>query len=274
MLDTAFVEVANRMADAAGEILRKAYRQPLTIDHKADASPVTQVDREVESALRALIEKHFPGHGIIGEEFGNVRESSPYQWVLDPIDGTHAFIAGTPTFTTLIALAYEGVPVLGVIDQPITKERWVGVAGEKTVYRKSPHPNLLPEGEGALIPSPPGRGQGEGKTLAQATLATTAMKYFTADEAAIFTKLQTQCANVIFGGDGYLYAKLASGEIDLVIEAGLKPYDFCALKPVVEGAGGVISDWNGKPVTIASGGSIIAAANKQLHAEALALLCQ
>jgi len=253
-IDPDFIALAHKMADASGEILRRAFRLPMNIESKSDLSPVTLADREVEIALRQLIESAYPGHGIIGEEFGIVRPNSPWQWVLDPIDGTHAFIAEQSTFTTLIALAYEGIPLLGLINQPITHERWLGLAGSPTTLNGKPVRVR------------------DCSALSHATLATTATKYFTAGEVTIFTKLQAQCAQTKFGGDAYLYAKLASGEIDLVAESNLKPYDFCALKPVVEGAGGVITDWQGKALTIKSNGSVIATASHALHREALAFL--
>ena len=253
-IDTNVIALAHRMADASGEILRRCFRTTLNIESKSDLSPVTMADREVEAALRKLIEMHYPEHGIIGEEFGNVRPQSPWQWVLDPIDGTHAFIAEKATFTTLIALAYEGVPVLGVINQPITNERWLGIAGAVATLNGKPI------------------SASDCNALAHATIATTAMKYFNESEAKLFEKLQSQCGNTRFGGDAYLYAKLACGEIDIVMESNLKPYDFCALKTVVEGAGGVITDWQRKSLTIASNGSVIAAGNKALHKAALEVL--
>ena len=254
-IDTRALALAHRMADASGEILRKAFRQPVSVMEKADTSPVTETDRAVEIAMRALIEAEFPDHGIIGEEFGNVRESSPYQWVLDPIDGTRSFIAGYSLFTTLIALAYEGVPILGVIDQPILHERWVGRAGTKTTLN------------GSAISTH------NCVRLADAVIATTsAPDYFSAEENAAFDCVRNQCAQTIVGGDGYGYAMLATGQIELFIDTGLKPYDFCAHKAVIEGAGGVITDWEGYPLTIKSDGKIIAAACWELHENALELL--
>lgn len=248
-IDNNIIALAHKMADAAGEILRQAYRKPITVDQKSDASPVTLADREVEAAMRALIESHYPEHGIIGEEYGNVRENSPYQWVLDPIDGTRSFIAGYPLFTTLIALAYEGVPLLGLIDQPILKERWIGVSGVNTALATNT------------------------KTmLSQALLNTTSTDYFTAEQANLFKNLKAKCANTALGGDAYAYAMLANGRIDIIVDGGMKPYDFCALKPVIESMGGVITDWTGKPLTTMSDGSVLAAANSDLHKSALAFL--
>lgn len=246
--------LAHRMADEAGEILRRYFRVEMTVDSKADASPVTKADREVETMLRSHIEAAYPQHGIIGEEFGNVRPEAELQWILDPIDGTRAFIAGETTFTTLIALAKKGTPILGVINQPITNERWVGVTGQPTLLNGKP---VSVRNCGSL---------------SQATVATTGMQYFTAGQAAIFDRLKSKCGNVKFGGDAYLYASLASGRVDLVVEAGLKPYDFCTHASVIEGAGGIITDWNGQPLTLHSDGRVIAAGTKELHQQALTVL--
>lgn len=249
------IDFTLRLADAAGEVVRRHFRAPLAIDRKADKSPVTEADREVETAIRTLIEKHFPDHGIFGEEHGRKNESAPWQWVIDPIDGTRSFMAGYPIFTTLIALAHHGVPVLGVVDQAISKERWLGVANGKTTYN------------GAVVSTR------KTKQLEQAVIATTSMPYyFSKEQAASFEWLRERSAYTVMGGDGYGYAMLASGHIDLFIDGGLKPYDFCALKPVIESAGGVITDWEGNPLTIASDGHVIAAATPELHHQAMALL--
>ncbi len=225
---------------------------PMVIDIKGDASPVTIADRSVENALRDFIEAQYPDHGIIGEEFGSIRPEARYQWVIDPIDGTRSFIAGYPLFTTLISLTYHGTPVLGLIDQPISGERWVGAYGIESVLN----------GESVRT-----RGCTE---LSKAVIATTSIDYFTPEQSQQFKKLRSSCANGVLGGDAYAYAMLASGQIDIVVDAGMKPYDYCALKPVIEGAGGLITDWKGQPLTIHSDGSVLAAASKELHQAALA----
>ena len=249
------IALAHRLADAAGDIQRRYFRAGIAVESKSDASPVTIADRECESAMRALIEKEFPNHGIVGEEHGNVREDSPWQWVLDPIDGTRSFIAGFPTFCTLIALAKDGVPVMGVIDQPISRERWVGVRGQSTACNGKP------------VSTRAGK-------LSSAAVTTTSLYHFSPAEMAAYARLRHASGNVAMGGDAYAYAMLASGQLDIVVDVAMKPFDFCALVPVIEGAGGVITDWNGKPLTLASGGTVLAAAGKALHAEALALLRQ
>ncbi len=254
-VDNRIVEFAHQMADAAGDVIRRYWRTAVPVDRKSDASPVTLADREVESAMRKLIEAHYPEHGIFGEEHGKVREQAAYQWVLDPIDGTRAFIAGYPTFTTLIALAHNGVPMVGVVDQAIMRERWTGIAGQKsTLNKKTIATRHCTE-------------------LKHAAIATTSAPYYFSDaQTATFDRLRKQCAQTIIGGDGYGYAMLASGQIDIFVDACLKPYDFCAHKTIIEGAGGVITDWYGKPLTIESDGNVIAAATKELHQQALTIL--
>jgi inositol-phosphate phosphatase/L-galactose 1-phosphate phosphatase/histidinol-phosphatase len=254
IIDKQIIALTHQMADAAGEIQLRYFLKSVEVETKADLSPVTLADREVESTLRAMIEAHYPEHGIIGEEFGSVREDAALKWVLDPIDGTQAFIAGIPTFTSLIALTHNGIPIMGMIDQPCSKERWLGIAGENTTL------------SGNKIHTRPC------DSLANATIGTTAMKYFTPEQAEIFEALKNACGNVLFGGDAYLYAGLASGKIDLVVEAGLKPYDYCALRPVVEGAGGIMTDWQGNALKLGSDGRVIAAANAALHAQAMKFL--
>ena len=246
--------LAHLMADSAGDILRHYFRTPVVIDSKDDASPVTRADREAEAAMRKLIEGHFPEHGIVGEEHGNLRPGAEYQWVLDPIDGTRGFIGGYPLFTTLIALLHKNVPVLGIINQPISMERWASVKGEQSLLNFK-----------AVSVR-------DCRELGKAVLATTSVDYFTAPQAEKFTGLRKCCANTILGGDAYAYAMLASGNIDVVVDAGTKPYDFCALVPVVEGAGGMITDWQGKPLGLTSDGTVLAAATAELHAQALAKL--
>lgn len=249
-----YLEFANALADASGEILRYGFKTGYKVEQKADLSPVTQLDIAVEERIRALIEEKFPEHGIVGEELGNIREESPYQWVIDPIDGTKAFIAGKTTFTTLIALLHHEKPMLGIIDQPIQKERWAGVSSERSFYNTTPLPRLNNQ-----------------KSLQTANISTTSTDYFTEEQAAKFAKLCEKAENCILGGDAYAYGLLASGNLDAVVDAGMKPYDFCALAPVIEGVGGIITDWAGKPLSLHSDGSVIACANKGLYGEALNL---
>ena len=234
--------LAQRLADTAGAAIQPFFRAGFAHETKADASPVTEADRAAESAMRRILNAECPRDGIIGEEFGVERPGAARQWVLDPIDGTTSFMAGRATFGTLIALLVDGWPVLGVIDQPIARERWVGAVGEGAWFNgKLIHTRTCPE-------------------LAQATLATTGPNYFTPEEGDHFMALAKATAHkrLIFGGDCYNYGLVASGHIDLVCEAGLKLHDFAALVPVVEGAGGLMCDWNGEPLSASSEGHVLA----------------
>ena len=204
--------------------------------------------------MRRLIAARFPDHGIIGEEFGREREDAEFVWVLDPIDGTKSFISGVPLFGTLIALARRGRPIVGVINQPISRERWIGAAGQPTLFNGAPI-NVRPC-----------------ESLGAATLFATSPDMFVGDDKPAFGRVAEAAKLVRFGADCYAYGLVALGFIDLVIEASLKPYDFSAMLPVVEGAGGVASDWRGAPLTIASDGRVVIAGDRRVHEAALRLL--
>lgn len=250
----AHLALAEALADAAGGVVRRYFRQKIAIDQKGDLTPVTIADREAEVAMRRLIAERFPDHGIIGEEHGPTRPEAPYVWVLDPIDGTKSFISGIPLFGTLIALAFEGRPVLGVIDQPILGERWVGAAGRPSTLNGTPIRTRACA------------------DLAAATLYTTQPEMFAGGDAAAFARLRTAVRLARYGADCYAYAVLASGFVDLVVESGLKPYDYSALVPVIEGAGGTMTDWQGRPLTLASAGHVVAAGDAALGVSARRLL--
>ena len=252
--DHDLIALAHQLADAAGVVLRRYYRAAIDADDKDDGSPVTIADREAEIAMRALLAARAPGHGVIGEELGRANVDAELVWVLDPIDGTRAFITGKPLFTTLIGVLFRGSPVLGLIDQPIVGDRWLGAAGRATVLGDHP-------ARARVCPS-----------LARARLSTTGPQYFDAAAKRAFDRVAAQARLVSYGGDGYQYGLVASGGLDLVIESGLKLHDFAALSAVVEGAGGVITDWRGQPLGAASDGSVIAAGDARVHAEALASL--
>ncbi len=246
------LNLANALADAAGHAIRPMFRGKWEQERKADNSPVTEADRAAEAAMRAIIEERFPDDGIIGEEYGTRNEGAGRQWVLDPIDGTVSFMAGRPIFGTLIALLQDGWPVLGVIDQPIAGERWVGRIGEGTTF------NGLPVRTRSC------------KELSDASLASSAPQYFTDDQAGAFMSLAAQTSQmVVWGGDCYNYGLLASGHMDIVCEAGLKLYDYAALVPIVEGAGGMMSDWQGNPLDANSDGSVLALGEPARLEEAL-----
>jgi len=251
----AFLAFALSLADAAGEVIRPYFRKPLAIRDKADLTPVTAADRVAEETMRALIEERFPEHGILGEEFGRVREDAEFVWSLDPIDGTKSFISGVPLFGTLIALTRGGRSILGVIDQPILRERWVGAVGRPTTLN----------GAAIRCRACP--------VLAAATLFATTPDMFKGEDAASFARVSDKVKLTRFGADCYAYGLVATGFVDLVLEASLEPYDFCAMVPIVEGAGGVATDWRGANLDLASDGRILVAGDRRAHEAALALLC-
>lgn len=236
------IALAHRLADAAREAILPHFRSGMTSERKSDSTPVTLADRAAEAAMRAIIKAEFPDDAIHGEEYGAETGGSGRTWVLDPIDGTAGFLAGRPMFGTLIALVVEGWPVLGVIDQAVLKERWVGITGRPTTLNGQP---VRTRGCAAL---------------ADATLATTGPHYFDDHEGEHFMALaaRTDHRRMVMGGDCYNYAMLATGQIDIVCEAGLKLHDYAALVPVVEGAGGTMCDWSGDPLHAASQGDVLA----------------
>ena len=236
------IALACRLADAAGEAIRPYFRNGVEAERKEDASPVTLADKAAEEAMRAILRVERPNDTIIGEEFGTTAGTSGRSWVLDPIDGTAGFLAGRAMFGTLIALVVEGWPVMGVIDQPIAGERWVGASGRKTTLNGQPVQTR------------------RCRELKEATIATTGPHYFTDHEGEHFMALaaKTDYRRMVMGGDCYNYAMLASGHLDVICEAGLKLHDWAALVPVVEGAGGIMCDWNGEPLHAGSDGHVLA----------------
>lgn len=255
-----FLTLANGLADLSGEIARKYFRQPFEVISKADESPVTVADRSIEEAIRAALEKARPEDGIYGEEFGIKESRNGLTWVIDPIDGTKSFVIGRPTFGTLIALCKDDVPVLGIIDQPISKERWTGADGKTALNGKQVKVRPCVDLKSAcaasttpamFIPHPdrPARGQEH-----------------------IWKTIEANTKMLAWGGDCYMYGLLASGNMDVCVEASLSPYDFCALVPVVEGAGGVMTDWSGNKLTMKSDGRVVAAGDAKIHAKVLKLL--
>ncbi|WP_029008621.1 histidinol-phosphatase [Azospirillum halopraeferens] len=249
------VALAQRLADAGAAVIRRYFRTPVAVDDKEDRSPVTVADREAERMIRTIIEAQRPDDGIFGEEFGTRNLDAEYVWVIDPIDGTKSFIVGRPIFGSLIALLRNGTPVLGIIDQPIVGDRWIGVAGRPTTHNGQP---------AKVRPCPGG--------LAAAMVGTTGPDLFPGDTLAAFRRAAGAAKVTVYGGDCYTYGLLASGYYDLVVEAGLKLYDFAALVPVVTGAGGVMTDWDGRPLDRTSDGRVIAAGDPRTHREALAAL--
>ena len=249
-----YVDLANRMADVAGAVVLSYFRKKVDVEDKKDSSPVTIADRQSEAIMRELIAQHAPDHGILGEEYGPERLDAEWVWVLDPIDGTKAFITGKPSFGILIALLHFGKPVLGVIDQPVTAERWVGAAGRPTTLN----------GERVLCRPC--------DDLSKSALYATTPDMFHDADIASWERLKRAVKLTRYGADCYAAGLLASGFVDLMVEASLQPYDYLALVPVIEGAGGVITDWQGGRLGLESDGRIIAAGDARAHELALALL--
>lgn len=243
--ETAF---AGKLANAAGEVILKYFRRPIEIDDKADASPVTAADRGSEAVMREMIKKEYPAHGIVGEEYGIENENAEFVWVLDPIDGTQSFITGKPVFGTLIALLHRGKPVLGVINQPYTKERWIGAAGQKSTFNgEEISIRKCPAVEKAMMYSSGG-----------------SLMFRDRENLRRFTALSEKVRQTRYSSDCYAYGLLAMGCIDIVCEADMKLYDYAALIPVVEGAGGFMSDWNGRPLDASSDGRVLALGDASL----------
>lgn len=246
---------AAHLADLARPIARRYFRSDLKVIDKPDATPVTLADMEIETRIRDEIARVYPAHGVLGEEHDDTNLDADWVWVIDPIDGTKAFTCGKPQFGTLVALTRHGEPVIGVIDQPVTDERWIGV-----------------KGGGAMFNGAATRVNSDRKSLAETILLVTTPEQFTGAGAAAFDRLKAACKGVYYGGDCYNYALIASGHVNLVVEMGLKTVDFAALvNPIVE-AGGVACDWSGRALNLKSDGTIVAASNQRLADEVLAVL--
>jgi myo-inositol-1(or 4)-monophosphatase len=261
-----FEKFLEQLADASGEAILPFFRTSLFATDKAPGrafDPVTEADHAAETVMRRLIERHFPEHGIVGEEFEDKRVGAEYVWVLDPIDGTKSFISGLPTWGTLIGLEHRGAPVCGVMNQPFTRERFSG------------------DGRAAFWRGPAKQGGGVERrklqaracdSLGQATLMTTSPSLIEEERRDKFFRLEKQVRLSRYGGDCYAYCALAAGHVDLIVESGLNPYDIVALIPIVQGAGGVVTTWDGGSAE--RGGAIVAAGDARLHAAALEMLAK
>jgi len=251
------IAVASEAAAASGAAIRPWFRAGILSTQKADSSPVTLADREAEHAIRRVLAANFPDYGRLGEEEGLENPSSALRWVFDPIDGTRAFITGRPSFVTLIALLEDGKPILGLIDQPVTGERWLGVKGRRTSF----------SGPFGGVPGTRHRAK-----LEDAELSSTAPEIFEAENSPRFAKLAQAVKRVSWGGDGYAYGLLALGQIDVIAEATLKIWDWAALVPVIEGAGGSLTDWNGHHLREDGDGRALAVGDPALVPEIVAAL--
>ena len=246
-----FIDLAQVLANAARPEIMSRFRTGIAVDAKSDASPVTEADRATERVMRKIINDTYPDHGILGEEYGSENVDAEFVWVLDPIDGTNSFVTGKPLFGTLIALCQNGVPIVGVIDAPGMDERWLGATGQRsTLNGKAIKTRTCP-------------------ALDKAWLYATSPDIFEGVNEAAFKGLSKAAWRTVYGGDCYAYGLLAAGHVDLVCEASLCTYDFAALAPVIEGAGGMLTDWDGAPVTLQSDGRVLAAGDKTTHSAAL-----
>ena len=248
------VQFAGSVADEARPVSLRYFRAAPELLIKADGSPVTVADRETERVIRDLLSRSYPQHAVMGEEHGWTRSDQPYTWVVDPIDGTKSYLAGVPTYGTLLALLYDGVPVLGIVDIPALDERWCGVIGQPTTM------NGRPAKTRACA------------ALEQAVVTIISPDKLEGDERPAVDALSRMARVRRYSSDGYSHPLLASGYVDMVVAVGQQPFDYLAVVPVVEGAGGCISDWDGKPLGLDSNGRILAAATRELHREALEVL--
>ncbi|MXV44220.1 histidinol phosphate phosphatase [Saccharibacter sp. 17.LH.SD] len=246
-----FLTVAHQCADAARQAVLPHFRMGLETLSKSDDSPVTLADRQAEDVMRTLIKKHYPHHSMWGEEGGQEGTmDAEWLWVIDPIDGTRSFVTGRPSFCTLISLFHYGRPVLGLIDQPVTEERWTGIKGQPSRYHS---PRLA----GKI-------GTRKHTALRDAELSCTSPDILRPEKKAGFHALQKATRRTSWGGDAYAFGLLSLGQIDIIAEDTMKPWDWAALVPVIEGAGGTITDWKGQPLHLESDGTVLACGNPTL----------
>lgn len=250
------IAAAEAAADVAGAVIRPLFRVGVPADQKSDRSPVTIADRSAEQAMRAVLFERFPDHGILGEEFGLDRPEARMRWVLDPVDGTRQFISGRPTFGTLIALLDDETPILGIIDQPVTGERWIGARGMRTTYR-GPF-----GGRAGCRPCP---------EIAHAELSCTSPEML-GDDMPRWMPLKAAVRRNYWGGDCYAHGLLALGQIDIVAESDMKLWDWAPLVPVVEGAGGRVTDWDGNTLRPGGDGRVLSVGDPALLPIATRLL--
>lgn len=244
----------HQLADLAKQITLQYFRQDIQLQQKSDRTPVTVADQEAELCLRDHIVERFPDHGFLGEETGEHCMDADYAWIVDPIDGTKNYTIGAPVFGTLIALLYKGRPVAGLLDMPALSQRWVGIAGQ---------PTLLNGATCHVSPATP-----IGDAIVHATTPDT----FDERQREQFDQVSEQCRFRLFGKDCYAYGLLASGFLQLVMEASLKAVDILPIVPVVEGAGGIITDWRGLPISLTNHDTALVASDAHLHRHALQVI--
>jgi len=256
MIDKSIIKLAETLADTSSEVIMRYFRGKFKIDAKSDTSPVTIADKEAELAMRSIIQDAQPDHGIIGEEMGSLNPEAEYVWVLDPIDGTQSFVTGKPVFGSLIALMRDGKPILGVMNIPALNERWVGIEGRTTTFN----------GNKVNVRSC--------KDISKAWLYATSPQMFEGNDFVAFEKLRKASWRSVYGAECMAYGLLANGWVDIVCEGTMQLYDYAPMVPIIEGAGGIISDWSANPLDIRGNGTVLAAGDKAIHALALEILAQ
>lgn len=249
-----FLRFAETLVDASRAIIREAVRKPFDLEIKEDGSPVTAVDKAVEDAIRQLISARFPDHGVLGEERQATAPDAEFKWIIDPIDGTLPFLAGIPVFGTLIALVRGEDPVLGVIDMPMTGERWIGCEGQSTTCNGDPVSSRSCD------------------NLSRALMSTSNPDFYGDEDKQALVRLNAATRWCVYGGSCMAYAQIASGRIDVGIDVNFDIYDYLALVPVIRGAGGVMTDWDGAELTIHSGNRLAAAGDRRVHEQVLEII--
>ncbi|PPR30349.1 MAG: Fructose-1,6-bisphosphatase/inositol-1-monophosphatase [Alphaproteobacteria bacterium MarineAlpha6_Bin6] len=246
-LENKYLKIAHECAEASGKIIKKYFRKKVKIEIKNDNTPVTKADKEAEKKIRDIIRKKSPECGYFGEETGKYNIDNEYTWVIDPIDGTKSFITGKPLFGTLIGLMKNNRPYLGVLNQPILKERWVGIANKESRFN-----NVKVKTRNC-------------KKLKGSKMYATSPMMFVGKNQKVYRNVRAKIGETLFGADCYAHGLMASGFIDVLLEANLKPYDYIASAAIVSGAGGKFTDWQGNELNLKSDGRIIAAGDAKIH---------
>ena len=249
------LEFANSFADISKEILKKKFQNSFDVEKKPDGSYVTNIDKEIELIFREKVEKKYPNHGVIGEEFGDNKNVSEYTWIIDPLDGTHNFISGKPLFGTLISCLKNQKPIIGIVDIPILDERWHG--GKEI---------------GVMLNNKKCKNQKFKKDFNELIISSTSLLMFKGNDEKLIRNIYKKIRFPVFGADCYSYGLLLSGKIDLIIEASLKPWDYLAQVSLIEEQGGVITDWTGRDLNLNSDGKIVASLDKNHHKRTIELL--
>jgi len=271
MIDDQLINFINFLADESSKIAIKYFRQPNDEKEKNDKSPVTKADQEIEESIRFNIKKKYPDHGIIGEEYEDINPNAKYKWIIDPIDGTSSFIIGRPIFGTLIALTYNNKPIIGILDQPISHERWIGISEIGSYFintklvKNNEYCQLISSNKVQKIYT-------RNTNSIDASVMCSSSPFYFQDQndkkilqhLTSLTKYQ-KIGGIIYGGDCYSFACLAMGFVDIIIEPGLQNYDYAATQIIIEMAGGLVTDWKGQDLNLRSDARLLACSNKKLH---------